>query len=245
MLSERSIAGAVKLFLLDLLFPIECLGCREPQTYLCRRCLATIPLEDSFCCPVCARPSFEGRVCARCRRATPLDGLISASFYDDPLLRRALFCCKYQFVKDLALPLALLLLKRLKQHPFSVLRLGDPVLVGVPLLLRRERWRGFNQALEIARVLAAHLLLPLAGGALVRVRSAPPQARVEEREERFLNVRGVFAIQRSEAISGRAILLVDDVATTLATLSECARVLREAGARQVWGLVVAREHLKK
>ncbi len=234
----------VKIFLLDLLFPIECLGCGIPGTYLCALCFTKIPLQEAFVCPVCAGPSFEHATCTQCTKRTKLDGLIAASFYDAPLLRRLLVAYKYKFVKPLALPLAQLIIKCLALHDYSLFHRNDLVLVPVPLSKRRESWRGFNQAREIAILLAEFLQLPLCDNMLLRTRNTVPQTETTSRKERLENIRGAFRVADPFQVKGKTILLVDDVATSLATLNECARVLKEAGARGVWGLAIAREYFR-
>lgn len=110
-------------------------------------------------------------------------------------------------------------------------------LLAVPLANRRQRERGFNQSLEIARVIARRLALPLRRRALVRRRAGPPQQSLPLRE-RPGNVRGAFALSCALAVQRAAV--VDDVMTSGATLDELARVLKRAGVGQVVNLVVAR-----
>lgn len=232
----------IKSFLFDLLFPVECAGCGATGTYLCTGCFAAIPLAESFTCPACGKPSFENAVCASCKKMTALTGLIAAASYDMKIVRRMIIALKYRFVKELAVPLARLLLKALARHNYALFYRKDLVMIPVPLSTRRERWRGFNQAREIAALLSQSLNIPLEEHALRRARSIMPQTETSSREERFENIRGAFALADASRTEGKVAVLVDDVATTLATLSECARVLQKGGAKEVWGMVVAREY---
>lgn len=230
-------------FLLDLFFPIECFRCGIAGTYLCAGCFAAIPIQESFVCSVCMRPSFEDATCADCRKRTKLNGLISACAYETPLVRRLIIAYKYKFVRCLATPLAQLIAKRLSLHNYSVFHRKDVVLVPVPLSPRRERWREFNQAREIALMLSNLLGVPLDDTTLRRTRNTTPQTETASRKERLENISSAFALLRPESFKNRAVVLVDDVATTLVTLSECAQILKkDGGASEVWGLVVAREH---
>jgi ComF family protein len=110
-------------------------------------------------------------------------------------------------------------------------------IVPMPLARGRLAERGFNQALEIARVVAAHTRIPLLRDAARKVMDTPPQAALPWKE-RAKNVRRAFACDID--LTGQRIAVVDDVLTTGATLSELARVLRKAGAVSVAGWVVAR-----
>jgi ComF family protein len=111
------------------------------------------------------------------------------------------------------------------------------VIVPVPLSMTRLRERGFNQAIEIARPLARALRLPLDTGSLVRVRDTPPQSRLPWRVRRG-NVRHAFDCTAD--FSGKAVIVIDDVMTTGATLDAVAQTLKDHGAKYVTNWVVAR-----
>ena len=118
-------------------------------------------------------------------------------------------------------------------------RLCTPIdcLLAVPLGRRRQRARGFNQSLEIARVIARRLSVPIARRLLVRTRCGLPQQSLPLHERRA-NVHGAFAL--CGPLPGRRVALVDDVMTSGATLDELARVVKSVGAVHVLNLVVAR-----
>jgi ComF family protein len=113
------------------------------------------------------------------------------------------------------------------------------LLIPVPLHAARLRWRGFNQSLLLARELASAWQMSANPFVLRRCRSTPPQVGLDERARRR-NVRGAFEVADRASVKGRAVLLVDDVFTTGATVNECAVTLRRAGARYVDVLVLAR-----
>lgn len=111
--------------------------------------------------------------------------------------------------------------------------------VPIPLHPARERARGFNQSALIARILARRLHIPSDTVSLVRVHATKPQSELEDMRERLLNVKGCFEAP-PRACEGKRILLVDDVATSGATLLDASRALKEAGARKIIALVVAK-----
>jgi ComF family protein len=113
------------------------------------------------------------------------------------------------------------------------------VLVPVPLHPRRRRERGFNQAELLAQELSRRTRLEIAAAALVRRRPTAPQTGLSAAERRA-NVRGAFAVRRRAQVAGRVVVLVDDVLTTGATATACARTLSAAGASEVRLLTVAR-----
>ena len=107
----------------------------------------------------------------------------------------------------------------------------------MPLSPQRLRERGFNQALELARAVAPALNAPVDAGLCLKTRDTPPQTRLPWKERRK-NIRGAFVVEGD--VSGRHVVVIDDVLTTGATLNELARNLKRAGAASVTGWVIAR-----
>jgi ComF family protein len=171
----------------------------------------------------------ESGKCPRCRRtAHQVARSRAIGEYAGPL-RAIVHALKYDGRRSLARPLASLL----AQHGAGVLS-GADAAVPVPLHRSRRRARGFNQAAEIAR----YLPVPTAN-VLKRVRATVSQTDLPA-SQRHANVRQAFALRRRADVTGLVVVLVDDVSTTGATLESCARVLREAGARDVRALTAAR-----
>ena len=226
-------------FILDTVFPIECLGCKAEGEWLCAACARKIPLEQQDLCFVCKKMSLSGRTCFSCVQEFPLAHVVRFFDYDEPLVRRAITTAKYSFVKNIfdrlagiAAPHILPKLTTLDLDPRAI------VFVPVPLHPRRIRERGFNQseiiAGHFAKEVGAQLSLEL-----VRRRATIPQADLDE-SDRARNIRGVFRSSGSISLRGRYVFLVDDVATTGSTLLECGKALYGAGARQVSAMVLAK-----
>ncbi len=116
-----------------------------------------------------------------------------------------------------------------------------PLIVPVPLHKSKRSERGFNQAELIARAAAKRLppLVEVATGVLVRQRATISQVGLS-REQRIANMSDAFRVRDRGRVEGRTVIVVDDVMTTGTTLSECARVLKQAGAERVWAATVAR-----
>jgi ComF family protein len=131
--------------------------------------------------------------------------------------------------------LAELLADYLKKNP-----LPGEALVGVPLHPRRLRERGYNQSILLAGELGKRIGLPVIEDCLIRIKQAQPQVRAGDVEERRRNVADAF-VCRDERISGKQIILIDDVCTSGATLESCAAALKNKRATSVWGLTLARE----
>jgi len=154
--------------------------------------------------------------------------------YEGPL-RDAILQFKYRGVSSLADELAPLLCGYLVRRP-----LACDVIVAVPLSADRLKARGYNQAAMLASRMGALLRLPEAPRALRRVRSTGVQARLASWEQRYANVAGAFQAE-PRWVTGKRVLVVDDVCTTGATLEACGQALKAAGATAAWGLALARE----
>jgi ComF family protein len=231
----------IKNVILDTIFPIECVGCHRPKTFLCDTCLLKIPVRIDQMCPLCMKHTTpHGQVCIDRIGQSSLDGLLVASSYKNQLLSKAIHLYKYRFIQDLSQPLSRLLLHAITQ---SEIPLPD-MICPVPLHLWRMRWRGFNQSKLLADRLSENLIpqLPiLVSNGLIRDRFTLPQMKIQDIEERRKNILGAFRwLPSSEDISGKYIWLIDDVATTASTLEECAKVLKQNGAKRVFGVVLAR-----
>lgn len=180
--------------------------------------------------------------CGLCRRMDPPFAKAVAYGSYDGGLRELIQLLKYEQVRPAANVLGRMLADAISCLPPSFNDV-DVLLVPVPLHERKLRQRGFNQSELIARVavklLPSHAKLTMIPRLLERRRETQSQTGLS-RHQRRENMRGAFAVTDAAALPGQEILLVDDVFTTGTTVSECARILRRAGAARVWVATVAR-----
>lgn len=224
--------------LLALLVPSRCAVCEAPRVDLggggvCRSCWAALPVLDAAAgCPHCALPS-GGSPCAVCRLHPPAVTRAAAFGLYAGGLRTLHHAFKFGGWDLLAAPLG----ERLAALARSTaIASGADALVPVPSTRRRNRERGYDPAMLLADETGRLLATPRRA-LLSRTRETPPQSTLPAAERRG-NVEGAFA--SSPRARGRVLVLVDDVVTTGATLFAAARALREAGARDVRALVLAR-----
>jgi len=213
----------IKTLLLDILFPKFCLNCSREGDYLCDDCQALLEISG-----------FHQKY-----GTANLKDLYFPLSYQNPLIQNLIQKFKYEpLIKELTKTLSSLIIAH-----FQLLDnkpdLTDFVLIPVPLSRKKLKWRGFNQAAEIGRELAQFFNLPLISGGLIKIKETVAQVDLAD-EERRENVKDAFRVQNKEVVINKKIILVDDVYTTGSTMEECARILREAGALEIIGVVVAR-----
>jgi ComF family protein len=219
----------------DSFFPRRCVGCGKVGGFLCPECLGKLPRLLPPLCPNCGRSQASGIVCPSCRqRQTEIDG-IRSPFRFDEIIRKAIHQLKYRNLRAISPCLAELLADYFRSNP-----LPGEALVCVPLHPRRLRERGYNQSTLLARELSRRIDLPVIEDCLIRVKQAQPQVRAVDVEERRRNVADAF-VCLDEMVSGKQIILIDDVCTSGATLESCAAALKSKGAMSIWGLTLARE----
>lgn len=230
MISLRRVEQA----LLDIVFPPRCVHCRREGDYLCSGCRAAISSVTPPTCDLCGRPVSIPGLCSSCLRCpAPVDGIRSVAFFEGPL-REAIHAFKYEGLTALSAPLGELLVEGWRRfHP-----VGD-VIVPVPLHYRRARQRGYNQSAVLARELSRHTGIPMLEKVLVRVRETLPQVDLGA-QHRWDNVEGAFECHDTGGIGGRAVLLIDDVCTTGATITACAEALRPHEPASIWALTLGR-----
>ena len=220
---------------LDLLYPPRCVLCQRAGLFLCDECVERLPRAEGRRCEVCWLPLRHDWFCYACNEhPSSLTGLRSVFRYEGDV-RRLVHAFKFGGRSCLAEALSQQLYEAYQQHGLDV----DAV-AAVPLTGVRRRTRGYNQAALLARNLSRWLDLPYVEPLSRRGRAAP-QAQSPSAEQRRANVHGAFAIRDAASIEGRRVLLIDDVATTGATLNACATALLDAGAASVHGLTLARE----
>jgi ComF family protein len=215
--------------------PQRCELCAAPSAgeLLCSGCTHSLPRLGPAC-PVCALPTAGGEVCGHClANAPPFAATLAAFAYAFPV-DRLMHAFKYHGRLALAEWAAAAILAEHRQRNTTS---RPDRLVALPLSRERQRERGYNQAFEIARVLARELRIPLLRNGVSRERAAPPQAALPW-SERANNVRGAFACELD--LGGMTVAVIDDVMTTGASLAEFARTLKRAGAKRVENWVVAR-----
>jgi ComF family protein len=215
-----------------LLSPV-CLLCagHSDADGLCEGCRNALPRLTDMHCPVCAIPEPAGELCGRCLNKPPhFDRVVAPFMYAFPaiVLIQGL---KYRGDLACARPLAAGLAGALEEEPYPDL------VMPMPLARGRLASRGFNQAMEIARPVAADFGLDLSLNICQRTREGTPQA-VLPWKQRATNIRNAFVCDFD--VSGKSVAVVDDVLTTGATLDELALTLKRRGAREVIGWIVAR-----
>jgi competence protein ComFC len=217
--------------LLDVFFPRYCLGCGREGDYLCQKCRLDLPFQQPPYCANCGK-SLDHH--PDCDLLAPELLELRSVFRFEGLIKKAVHQLKYNNLRDLAPMLGGFMADFLKSDDVT----GD-ILVPVPIHKSRLRERGYNQSQLLALAIHHRTGLPVYLDALRKLKATPPQADSTSVEDRRLAVVGAFGCYNN--FTGRRIILIDDVATSGATLSACAVALAAGGAREVRGLTLARE----
>lgn len=218
----RKFLSITKEFIFDLLFPKFCLNCQKEGSYLCQDCFSLIDISEK-----------------EYYFLKNLNGLFCPASYDNFVVKKLINQFKYQpYIKELAKPITSLIITYLINLD-KVKNLQGFILVPIPLHKKKLKIRGFNQAEELAKELSKFLKTPIFEDVLIKIKQTPAQVELKK-EERLKNIKGSFFCQKPEVAKGRKILLVDDIFTTGSTLEEGSLTLKSAGAKEVWGIVIAR-----
>ena len=231
----------------DVLWPRTCAveGCPRvsdrPGRHICSSCFASLPFHEAGgACNVCGAlvmaETHHSFVCETCRLDPPaFEFARSAVFYREPV-DRMIMDFKYRkstwLCEDLVDLLEGAVRAKLAFHDIDVV-------MPVPLHQNRLRERGYNQSAILARSLAKRINRRVDEASLVRTRDTEHQARLSG-DARRKNLKDAFAVTSPALVRGRLVLLIDDIMTSGATLSHCARPLLDAGAASVWCATVAR-----
>ncbi|MEK7579580.1 MAG: ComF family protein [Patescibacteria group bacterium] len=242
---------SVKDYALELLFPLKCAACRKEteskkkNKLICTDCLKLLSPSLDFYCPLCEAKTADGALCFSCRLIISntetkfyLDRLFHPYSYKDPAIQRVIKAFKYQFIQGLEEPLGRLMSRYLGKIN-GKLDLNDYLVIPVPLHRRKYNQRGYNQSELIASKISQFLNLEMAADSLVKSKATKDQAKLKE-SERLKNLKNAYACSKPWLVSGKKVLLIDDVYTTGSTMAECAKVLKEAGASEITGLAIAR-----
>jgi competence protein ComFC len=228
----------------DALYPRICPGCGRTSDRdgrcICWDCFSRIEMLDEGCCALCGNPLTANPrndfICSLCRQNKPsFDRARSAARFSG-IMRSVLHDFKYKKALWLTADISDII-EGVLSSCFDLNSID--LVVPVPLFRTRERERLYNQAQVLAGELAERLDRRLDSRSLKRVRATETQTRLNAAQRR-VNIKDAFAVVRTQWIRGRTILLVDDVMTTGATLSECSAALKRGGARKVYAVSAAR-----
>ena len=225
----------------NLIFPIECIFCKDDGKWICNSCFNKLNFKTSQTCPRCGRVDINNKICPHCSSFFYFDKLTIVGDYNDEKIKKTIKLLKYKFVKDLGKNLSdyvALFLSEKNEKDIKKIYPQNTILIPIPIHKKRERWRGFNQSELIGKKLANNLGISFEDK-LKRIKYKKPQTKLRRRE-RIKNVENCFSWE-GDSLKNKKILLLDDVITTGATLNEAARILKEEGAKKIEALVVASE----
>ncbi len=244
----------VKKYLINLIFPTFCIRCHHPEKIICDDCLKTVKPLNIQLCPLCEKTvTMNGEICRSCQRRfhPAIDNLLVTSDYKNKLLAKSIHLLKYKFIRDLAPPLAQVLVTGLNKF-----KLPTPdFILPIPLHPRRLRWRGFNQAELLSQEVSINLLpgltIPIISDLVVRQKYTPPQKNIRSYKARQENLKNAFQVNPDfdwklnklpkQNLTGKNILIIDDITTTGATILNFAKELKKLHPKSISAVVLGRQ----
>lgn len=224
----------------DFFFPNVCVICgkntNNTKSSVCHTCIQKIDYIKTSHCVTCYQPLPDGGAhCWQCKRTKyHFEIIIAVGKYTGILRELILKFKEKDFLKE---NLGEILLNALKSN-LNIDKID--YIVPVPLSKKREFYRGYNQAMLLAEYISGKTGKNIIVNNLIRVKNTKAQYELN-REERLLNLKDVFELKEPWFFKNKSIVIIDDIATTCSTLEECSRVLRKSGAKNVYGLVLARD----
>ena len=252
-MAQREKARALSYWLqaaLDFVFPAECAYCHkfvgdDRVAIFCHSCWNTIGLITEPVCPRCGQPYASEAVlqktpdfiCGACRATNVFFDRAVATAYYEHVLQEAIQQFKFKHKTGLGKHLAQIMITHLSEE----LALSQyHAILPVPLHKIRQRHRGYNQSAILAKHISQYCQIPLMVNNLIRIRDTDSQSLLKGRKARQANVKNAFRVTYPDTLRDRHVILVDDVLTTGATVNECSKTLKEAGAKSILVLTLSR-----
>ncbi len=227
----------------DLIFPPKsvCIFCKKPLLILeehevCKDCISKLMYLHAPLCDICGRPLADlNNVCLECKEEKVYFEKAVSVFYFAGLIQSIIHRLKYDGDIKVAHPIGIFMsyeIKRMGWHR------DLDIIIPVPLHAERLHQRGFNQSFLLSEIMGRECRLDVRDNILKRIRYTESQIHFSK-FERIMNVKDAFYIENNKPIINKKILIVDDIMTTGATLNECSRILKQAGAKEVYCITAA------
>jgi competence protein ComFC len=222
---------------LNILFPETCPVCQHPAkdhytAPICPDCWQAVSPYEGPMCRRCGTPlvSDASTICGECLAHEPAFSCARSFGLYEGVLKKTISLLKFYGIRRLSRPLSDVMLN---------MKIPETdIVIPVPLHEKRLKKREFNQSALIARYLAESKGIKVVLNSLVKIRDTMPQVGLSS-QERKKNIKGAFSVENNSFITGKDIVLVDDVVTTGATVRECSKVLKKAGARDIYVITLA------
>ncbi len=234
-------------FIINFLFPITCINCEKEDCIVCEKCWLEVKEIQDIICPYCEQKSLQGKICQICIEKNNnifyLNSLNVLWVYEK---HRILAKLLHGFKYDLLLEYGYFLAEKFVNKASQVIKINfnitDLIITYIPISPQKLKLRGFNQSQILANELTKFLGIkcyPL----LLKIKDNQAQMTLKNKKQREENVKNVFQFNKNykDLDKAKRILIIDDIATTLSTLIEATKILKENGFTHIDALVVARQ----
>ncbi|HAG27478.1 TPA: hypothetical protein DCG61_01695 [Patescibacteria group bacterium] len=224
----------IEIMIKDLIFPKQCFSCRTWGNFICSECESGLKVQTFQRCIVCQKPSLSGWTHPKCKKRYAPERLISIFDYHSKVVSSLINTGKSGLVPEIFSDLAFIAARKIKIRDEQIWKY---ILCPIPQTKSKARWRGFNQAELIARVLSKHFSLAV-DNILVKPKATRQQKELNK-EQRASNLRSAFSVSLGPI--PKQVILVDDITTTGSTFLEATIVLKRAGVKSVWCIAIAQD----
>lgn len=227
----------------NLIFPKKsvCIFCKKPLLFIeeheiCKDCMSKLMYLSPPLCDICGKPLADlNNLCQECKCSQIYFEKAASVFHYAGLIQSMIYRLKYDGDKDIACPIGLFMSHEVKGRGWHR---DLEMIIPVPLHAERLYQRGFNQSLLLSEIIGRECRLDVRDDILKRIRYTESQINFSK-FDRIINVKNAFYIENNKSVINKKILIVDDIMTTGATLNECSRILKQAGAKEVYCITVA------
>lgn len=231
---------AIENFIKDLLIPNQCIICHKiNKVNLCSDCILLIPNKTNIWIHknIIQSPIFTTKsntIIQPLLDSGNLKSILACTDFNNPTIRKSIHYLKYKNLPQIAEPLANIMLRTMGQH---LKQKDNLILCPIPLHKNRLNFRGYNQSDLLTKHIASKLKLEVYTS-LERIRDTPHQMRISNRQNRIKNITDAFQANQA-GHKDQTIIIIDDVTTTLSTISQAAKALHIQGFRDIHALILA------
>lgn len=230
-------------YLLDLLYPIQCIFCQKSSYYICCDCNYKLKKYENNRCPICNKVSKNAKTCKSCSVKSQISQVLAVFSYKDKEIKELIHLLKYKSIKLISRDISNIIFKELFN---KIVDNKNCIICPVPMHQKKELKRGYNQADLLAKNLAKLSNLKCISDLLIKTKNIKPQMSFKNIHSRRNNVLNAIKFNLKYDLSNfnnKTIIIIDDVITTQSTINECEKALKNIKNIKIIVITVCKQNL--